>query len=199
MTNWFVSDTHYNHANICRGISKWTNLQFTRPFETLQEMNRSIVTNLNQYIGKNDTLYFLGDWSFGGIQNIEDFRLLLNCENIIFICGNHDHHIKRNALVNKDKNLYASDYFDSIHNYLEIKINGQILVLCHFPIQEWFEMDRGSIMLHGHTHHSLDGTVLNTFYKRMDVGYIDRPYSFEEILKIMESRELKTRYEYKDH
>lgn len=199
MTNWFMSDTHYNHANICRGISKWSDLRETRPFDTVEDMNKSMVSNINHCVDENDTLYFLGDWSFGGIQSLEDFRLLLNCRNIIFICGNHDHHIKNNSLVNKEKNLYARDYFSDVYNYLEIKINKQVLVLSHFPIEQWFEMDRGSIMLHGHTHHTLDDSKTNTLYKRMDVGYINKPYSFEEILEIMKTRQIKERYECKNH
>ena len=50
-----------------------------------------------------DTLYHLGDWSFGGIENIWNFRKRINCKNIYLVPGNHDHHIKKNKLE-KPKN-----------------------------------------------------------------------------------------------
>ena len=53
-------------------------------------------------------------------------------------------------------------------------------------------MDRGAIHLHGHTHHAIDSSILNTKFKRMDVG-IDweefRPISWDEIKEIMSKRE----------
>ena len=36
---YFTSDTHYNHTNICRGTTRWTNADdITRDFKTLSEM-----------------------------------------------------------------------------------------------------------------------------------------------------------------
>ena len=71
---WFTSDTHYAHKNICRGVSEWTAADKTRDFETLNEMNLQIVKSINDHIGQDDVLYHLGDWSFGGIENIWNFR-----------------------------------------------------------------------------------------------------------------------------
>ncbi len=41
----------------------------------------------------NDIIYHLGDWSFGGHENIKIFRNRIKCKNIHLILGNHDHHI----------------------------------------------------------------------------------------------------------
>lgn len=193
---WFTSDTHYHHKNICYGVSEWKNREAsTRIFDTLEKMNHAIVDSINSHVEYNDILYMLGDWSFGGIENIWKFRSQLVCENIHLILGNHDHHINKNKVLPHDNVTHAQDLFSSVQNYLEIEINNQIFILFHYPIEEWHEMDRrGSIMLHGHCHHSLDNSDTNLFHKRMDVG-IDwkefRPYSLEEILKIMNKRKLK--------
>jgi calcineurin-like phosphoesterase family protein len=73
---WFTSDTHYNHTNICRGVTNWRTPngdipeKQTRPFETIDRMNDTIVNNINSVVGQDDILIHLGDWSFGGFDKI---------------------------------------------------------------------------------------------------------------------------------
>jgi calcineurin-like phosphoesterase family protein len=100
---WITSDTHYSHKNICRGTTNWRlpdgskPEEQTRPFETIDKMNAAIVNNINSVVGQDDVLIHLGDWSFGGFENIEEFYHRLICKNIHLILGNHDHHIDRNC------------------------------------------------------------------------------------------------------
>ena len=76
---WFISDTHFGHKNICYGVSEWENkITNTRPFNSLEEMNWAIVNSINNYVKEDDILYHLGDWSFGGIENIWNFRKRCN-------------------------------------------------------------------------------------------------------------------------
>lgn len=222
---WFTSDTHYNHKNICRGISDWTDKETkARDFQTLERMNWGILQKINTLVMPDDILYHLGDWSFGGIESIWQFRQRINCKTIHLITGNHDEHIKKNKIlpnvisevpygshfINGNPNDYgvgrrgdgeypnyvaAQRLFETVQNYLELTIDKQTFVLSHYPIEEWFDMDRnGAIMLHGHVHHTMDDCELNTKYRRMDVG-IDweefRPYSLEEIVRIMSKRSKK--------
>ena len=93
---WFMSDPHYNHKNICRGVSSWDDLSKTRDFKTLDEMNDAIVRNINNVVAVDDILFCLGDWSFGGFDKIRQFRDRIVCQNIHLILGNHDHHIENN-------------------------------------------------------------------------------------------------------
>jgi calcineurin-like phosphoesterase family protein len=65
---FFTSDTHYNHTNICRGISNWDGRRGTRDFNSLDEMNASIIDGINSTVGEDDVLVHLGDWSFGGFD-----------------------------------------------------------------------------------------------------------------------------------
>lgn len=201
---WFVSDTHFMHKNLCLGVSEWDDKeQSCRNFQTLEEMNELIVSNINKYVKEDDILYHLGDWSFGGIENIWKFRKLINCKNIYLVPGNHDHHIKSNKIlpncIIRTFNLNSKDVFTEVLPELtKITIDKKEVILCHFPLEEWENMDRGSIHLHGHSHHTKDYTDLNMYTKRMDVG-MDweefRPYSWEEIKEIMKERKIKKRYE----
>ena len=97
---FFTPDSHYCHSNLCIGISKWDDKEKScRNFQTLEEMNELIVKNINDTVGENDILYHLGDWSFGGIENIWEFRKRINCKNIYLVPGNHDYHIKNDKML----------------------------------------------------------------------------------------------------
>ena len=113
---WFTSDTHYNHKNICRGVSNWEAGRGTRDFATLQKMNEVIVNQINSKVMEDDILFHLGDWSFGGFESITEFRNRIVCKNIHLILGNHDHHIENNADG-------VQDLFASVNQYLKMQIN----------------------------------------------------------------------------
>ena len=196
---WVTSDLHYNHKNLCRGVSTWENNEkTTRDFKTLEEMNNAIVDSINNCVKQGDELYFLGDWSFGGIESIYNFYKRLVCRNIHFIPGNHDNRIKNNKILpNYDEDefpLYAKELFDYLPELTTIIYEKQLIVMCHYPLEQWEEMDKGSTQLHGHCHHNIDNCETNMKCRRMDVG-IDwkefRPYSLDEILGIMNKRGFK--------
>lgn len=218
---WFCSDFHYGHANICYSTSSWANKDTTtRKFKSLEAMNDKIVENVNKCVKADDQLYCIGDWSMGGPENIYTFRSRLNCKTIYLIPGNHDKYIKKRkplpncsfaaefdfaiipeppAVVFNDwrdelMQVTSDDLFIILPELTTIVINKQKFVLSHYPIEEWEDMDRGSIHLHGHCHAVLNSRETNTRYKRFDVG-LDwsefRPYSLEEILDLMKNREIK--------
>ncbi len=202
MNIFFTSDTHYNHSNIVAGCTKWDVSkagQSTRKFKTLEEHNNAIVTNINKVVGENDILYHLGDWSFGGINSIWEFRKQIKCKNVHLVLGNHDHHIENNkrlsnAWISKngivstcdstsdfDEQAYANDLFLSVNQLLIKKIGGYSMVLCHYAMRTWPKAHHGTIHLYGHSHGTLPdyapfGTIVHKGtpdklkYKSMDVG-----------------------------
>lgn len=207
---WFTSDSHYNHKNICLGTSNWPDKQTAcRPFSSLEQMNDAIVNAINEKVKENDTLYFLGDWAFGGIESIWNFYKRIICKNIIFIKGNHDTHIIKNKVLPNCKRLNpyslnivdgvpiggeypdyveAQTLFREVHDYLEITIDKVNVVLCHYPIEEWNDRHGKSIHLHGHQHgknrkieNRLDIGIDNAF-KRWANFY---PFSWEDVKKII--------------
>jgi len=89
---WFSADSHFFHKNIAGPkVSSWKSGY--RDFEDEKEMSKHIVKLWNQTMKEDDILYFLGDWSFGGLENIWNFRKQLRVKTIHFILGNHDQHI----------------------------------------------------------------------------------------------------------
>lgn len=202
---WFTSDTHYDHSNLCRGTTKWKGpLEETRNFQTLQEMNDALVSNINAVVMPDDILFHLGDWSFGTQQNIEKFRKAINCKTIHLIKGNHDQWVKRYP--------YYAGMFESTQDYLELDVRmytgqeqktcvfKQDFVLCHFPISSWNGMNKGSIHLHGHVHFSPDKRIGKG--KLMDVG-VDgndlKPISILEVMQIMAKQPISSNLPFDHH
>ena len=187
---FFTSDTHYSHKNICRGVTDWRTqdgeipVHSTRDFNTIEQMNETLVTNINAVVGHNDTLIHLGDFSFGGFENVEKFLNRFVCQNIHLVLGNHDTHIK----YDRDG---IQDRFLSVQQYLEVKINDYYFVLSHYPLQSWHGLNKGVIHLHGHTH--LPKNLKFGNGKKMDVG-VDgndlNPYLIDDIIKIMNKRDI---------
>lgn len=192
---FFTSDTHYNHKNICRGVTSWTDAEdVTRDFKTLDEMNDRIVNGINATVGQDDILIHLGDWSFGGFESIPEFRDRIHCNNVHLVLGNHDHHIERDRAG--IRNVFAS-----VNQYVELEVNKeQNFVLMHYPIMSWNKMNDGVIHLHGHVHlppHRRIGKG-----KMMDVGMDGNgmnPISYTEILKIMSKQPIASGFEFDHH
>jgi len=191
---FFTSDSHYSHQNICRATSNWTDGSKTRDFKSLDHMNTAIVDAINDKVGPDDVLIHLGDWSFGGFENIAEFRERIFCKNIHLILGNHDHHIER------DKDGVRS-LFASVSHYAVLNLrrpgNGPemdriSMILCHFPIASWDGMNDGRIHLHGHVHLAPLHKIAEG--RAMDVGADGNgmdPYSLDEILKLLNGRPVK--------
>lgn len=79
---YLISDLHLDHENIIRYC--------VRPFSDVDEMNRVLVDNWNRIVSPNDTVYFLGDLSYGRDSHNSSFWLRKLNGKIIFIPGNHD-------------------------------------------------------------------------------------------------------------
>ena len=129
---YFTADLHFGHENII----KYCN----RPFENADKMNAMLIEFYNARVGVNDTCYFLGDIGFCGANELAGFLKRMNGRKIL-IFGNHD------TIIRKNRPLFEK-IFDAMHELLELKMDGQRYVLCHYPMLAW---PRG-IMLHGHCH-----------------------------------------------
>ena len=197
---WVTSDTHYSHTNICRGITNWrlpngeVPEKQTRPFETLDKMNASIVNNINEVVGQDDILIHFGDWSFGGFENIEELRNRIWCKEIHLIFGNHDHHI-----VNNREN--CQKHFASAQWFLQLNYLGETLECMHYPISSWNGLSKGRIHLHGHCHlpnHKKFGNG-----RRMDVGMDGNlefaPYDLRKVINDMKKRPIGSELGVDDH
>jgi calcineurin-like phosphoesterase family protein len=169
MTIHFTSDTHFGHEPIIRFIK--------RPFPSVEEMDRTLVERWNERIGPDDTVYHLGDFCYRSARSLADYRSQLN-GTIHLIRGNHD------TLTEADHALFAS-----VTLITEVKIEGRVIILCHYPFREWDRAWRGAWHLFGHVHGRLGHAPLGY---SLDVG-VDahdfRPWTFEEIAAVMDTRE----------
>lgn len=169
--DYFISDTHYNHKNITGPkVSRWKSGY--RNFDSIPEMNTAIVHSINGTVAKHDTLYHLGDVSFGNL----DWLNQLVCDNIILVIGNHDnYHACRNHPKIKE-----------VHKLLERTINNRLFVMCHYSMRTWLDSHKGSYHLFGHTHHTIPN-----FNKSMDVGWCHwrKPLSFKEVDNLLHNKE----------
>jgi calcineurin-like phosphoesterase family protein len=199
---WFTSDTHYNHANICSATTKWTDPVTCREFKTLEHMNATLVGNINEVVGQDDILFHLGDWSFGGFEQIELFRNQIVCQNVHIITGNHDHHIENNKEG-------CQSLFSSVNKYLNLNVKWNVgtpltgeqrFALMHFPIASWDNMAKGAIHLHGHVHFETNKRVGKG--KMMDVGVDGNklyPIQMNNVLQIMKNQPIKSLFEFDHH
>jgi calcineurin-like phosphoesterase family protein len=146
MATWFIADTHFGHAGII-GLCK-------RPFANVEEMDDALIANWNTVVGPDDDVWHIGDfayrikpsrlrWIFGRLQGRKHL-----------VPGNHDY----------DEAL-ALPWSSQTRQIVEVSIDGQRVVLCHYAMRTWQGQHRGALHLYGHSHGTLPGTEQST-----DVG-----------------------------
>ena len=177
MNTFFTSDLHLYHQNIVKFCAE------TRGgFTNTEDMTAALIEKFNSVVKPEDTLYVLGDVSFGGLDKVMNSARQLNGRKILLL-GNHDHHFKKRPEV--------ASQFDEVHPYLERKVNGQFICMFHYPIADWAWCSEGSWMLHGHVHGTptgIEGTIMDVgIDTRTDLG----PWHFDEIKAIMDKRPRK--------
>jgi calcineurin-like phosphoesterase family protein len=140
-------------------------------------------------VGENDTLWHLGDWAFAPkseyYKTCKYYRDKVKCKNVYFIWGNHD----RREIAN----LFSGTY--DLHH---MRVDNQLIVLCHYAMLTFDKSHRGAICLYGHSHSNIENFADKIMPGRrsMDIGVDNafkllgnyRPFSFDEIVKIMSKR-----------
>lgn len=166
---FFTSDLHMRHKNIL----KYSN----RPFDTIDEMNVTILNNINNTVMTNDQLYILGDFCFGSVKICLEYLDKIKCRNITFVQGNHDNRRFINKLSKNNIDTYT------LKHKLELPLENKTLLCTHFPEKT---IPENYINLHGHIHTEGNHNIItNNFY---DVGVDNnnfKPISLEQIKNIM--------------
>ena len=183
---FFTSDTHFNHKKIMEYCK--------RPFSSVEEMNEKLISNWNEVVSDDCTVFHLGDFAFGGFPIWEDIRSKLR-GHIILIKGNHD---EAQNLWKNPKRIEAM--FDEITLEMIIEIDGQKIILNHYPFLCYSGSYNHRIWaLHGHVHQNpysigLDSSRLVwRFPTQYDVGVDNNdfyPVSFVQLQDII-SKQIK--------
>jgi calcineurin-like phosphoesterase family protein len=132
---FFISDAHYGHANIIDYCS--------RPFRTVEEMDRTMIDQWNGVVTEEDEVFFVGDFSFCGAErSIEILNELRGTKHLIL--GNHDY-------IRGKVKPFLKHHFASIESSRSLFIEpvGRTVNLCHYPS---FGPKAPQILVHGHSH-----------------------------------------------
>ena len=185
---WFIADIHVDHTNVLH-LSK-------RPFQNIQEMEQTIIENINKVVKPNDILILVGDVSLGKKESWVRFLSALNNKNVILIKGNHD------SWPNIPKDMLVM-----VVEQMTIRMHGRLFVVSHYPYRcsawraFWKRLhpsvrspkrprDNGLWLLHGHDHRA---TRLVDYHPRMISVGCDaneyKPISGEEILRTVQIQE----------
>ena len=183
---FFTSDTHFGHKNIL----KYCN----RPFNSIEEMNEKIIENWNNKVGKNDKVFFLGDFMMS--QNPDKAKELINKLNgkKYLVFGNHDV-----CFIKHPEILY--ECFNNFSFQMKLKFMFKNIkydvILNHYPMLCFGgaysnKESQKTIQLFGHVHSGVNSTegldierLKYLFKNQYDVGVDNNdftPVSIKEII-----------------
>lgn len=178
MNIWFISDTHWGHANIIKYSQ--------RPFSNVEEMNEKMLTEWNSRVRPGDRVYHNGDMAFMPHHQLKTYLRRLN-GTVEMVLGNHDKSIiqHRAALLLQRKII-------SIAHYNELKLPGlPMIVLSHYGQRVWNKSHHGSIHLYGHSHGTLPphGLSVDVGVDGKEITDEYRPIHLDEVLAYMSRRQ----------
>jgi len=137
---FFTSDLHLGHTNVIEYCN--------RPFESIIDMDTTIIQNWNNIITKDDLVFIIGDFCFH--CNKQGWKNYLDQLNgfIWLIKGNHDRNIPDDY-----------EHFRWIEGFLNTRMidsefdgGEQRLTMCHYPMWSWYHSHKESWQLFGHIH-----------------------------------------------
>jgi calcineurin-like phosphoesterase family protein len=153
----FTSDRHIGHRKIIKYCQRPFAVDRDNPTkEEAREMDDIIIANHNSIINPGEDYFDLGDFAF---------------------CTTYDYALECLQRMNGKR-------YD--RGYKEIEVNGQVIILCHYKMQEWWHSMRGTWHLFGHTH-----GLLRPIEKAIDVGVDNMnffPVTFSEIREFMSTQ-----------
>jgi calcineurin-like phosphoesterase family protein len=188
---YFCSDLHLRHnRDFIFGPRGFTNV------EDHDSSQKASFARMRQ----GATLFILGDTVFGqnSEEYLEKFLYNLNCSEIYIMPGNHFSGLKQLYQKHGRKIEFPDKTVRIIENLYEVYVDGQPIVLSHYPIVSWNGAGKGSWMVHGHTHGNLHGTAIGDLLytgKIIDIGAEvcnPSPISFLELKAIMDAKSTVT-------
>lgn len=172
---YYTSDLHLGNNNIIAYEN--------RPYKTVAEMNADLIYKWNAKVGRNDEVYVLGDFCFKGATRAIEYLENLN-GHIHLLRGNHDYFMSQKSFEMWKWNSDKGDEVRLEGHYAYIDDNGREVVLCHYPILYWENMEKGSIHLYGHVHTYRDCSLMapNSYNVGVDANNY-MPVTLDELIK----------------
>ena len=198
MAVFFTSDLHFGSDAI---ISR-----AERPFSNAKEMGDALISNINERVKPDDTLYILGDVAIASYDATEELKKIA-CRKILIV-GNHDAKWRHHH--------HFVSQFEKVLDIGTYRTDNAVITLCHYPMAEWDGMMKqpgwddpnhprnGNVtcehwLFYGHTHNvTCTGAPRLLRYNPVAVNVgVDlntfRPHTAEEL---MESRKEKFLQDY---
>lgn len=145
---FYIADTHFGHENMIK-FDK-------RPFSNVQEMDTIMVENWNRVVGKDDTVYILGDFLWQHSEEYVELAKSLNGHKRL-IKGNHD----------RSHNSSYKKIFEAINDYEEVQDAGMKIILSHYPMMAYNGSYNGrALHLYGHVHTTNEADRVNEMIKQ---------------------------------
>ena len=158
----FTADTHFGHGGAL-GL-------YRRPFASTATMDEGLIAEWNSAVAPNDEVYHLGDFAVRQKPARVETLLAALAGRKHLVSGNNDSEATTRATG-----------WSSVVPYLELRLEGVLLVLCHYPFRSWRDMAKGALNLHGHSHGRLKPMA-----RQIDVG-VDacgfRPVTLQTLLE----------------
>jgi calcineurin-like phosphoesterase family protein len=191
-TVWFTADLHLGHGNIIKYClrpflaAKEQERALAEPRgrwhvsdETVRRHDAALLDVINASVGRDDTLWILGDFCKGRYDEARRYRDRILCDNVHLVWGNHDHRSIR-------------PLFGQAIEQGMVQVEGQEIWLNHYPMRSWNKSFHGTWHIYGHVHGRLakeDAAHPWTLTRDVGVDACDyRPLSFDEIARYMAPR-----------
>lgn len=163
VATWFISDTHFGHANIIKFTGN--DGERIRQFASVEEHDETIIENVNKLVKPHDRLYIMGDVAIGR-KHIATVGKLNGKKKLLK--GNHD--------IFRLKDYIP--YFEDISSYRVYPNHG--IIVSHIPLHTCQLERRFRLNAHGHMHSNVipDVRYLNLCLEHTNFG----PISFDEVV-----------------
>ena len=134
MSYYVFSDTHFDSAKIIENAK--------RPFQSVKEMNDTIISLYNKTIANHDICYWLGDIMYDATkEKVKTILSKLHGKKYL-ILGNHDR---------KHSEYWWQDCgFDKVFKH-PVYIAEMYIMLSHEPLEEFGNLPK-IVNYHGHIH-----------------------------------------------
>ena len=162
----FWSDTHFNHKCEHWDIPLWK----ARGFDSVEEHNERLIQRWNQKSNSETIFFHLGDFIFGlnSIQHFKEIIQKVSFKRLYIMPGNHCSGWKQ-VFEEQRGNVWNVDRDKKVifvPNYLEAIVNGQPIVMSHYPILSFNGQSKRSVCLYGHVHGNLAKNEIGKLYQK---------------------------------
>lgn len=165
---YFIADTHFNHEKVIAYEN--------RPFNSVEEMNNTLISNWNSVVNKDDRVFVLGDFMFHPNKNLYEIVHKLR-GNKILVMGNHD---------SSSVQAYLAGGFKEVYRYPIIF--DSYFILSHEPMYSNKNMPYANIFGHVHGDRKYADYTSQSICVSVERSHMNyTPITFERVKELMQS------------